>query len=64
MAHHKRKRSKNGRAGCLLCKPWKMNGFAKRRPDAESFSDYRRRASAQREIEQVRRESSHRGITA
>lgn len=26
MAHHKRKRSKNQRAGCLLCKPWKSNG--------------------------------------
>ena len=25
--HHKRKRSKNGRAGCLMCKPHKMNGY-------------------------------------
>ena len=24
--NHKRKRPKNRRAGCLLCKPWKMNG--------------------------------------
>jgi hypothetical protein len=24
--HHKRKRSKNRRAGCLLCKPHKGNG--------------------------------------
>lgn len=23
MAHHKRKRPKHQRAGCLLCKPWK-----------------------------------------
>ena len=29
--HHKRKRSKNARAGCLLCKPNKMNGWAKHR---------------------------------
>lgn len=24
--HHKRKRPKNSRAGCLMCKPWKVNG--------------------------------------
>ena len=29
--HHKRKRSKTARAGCLLCKPNKMNGWAKHR---------------------------------
>jgi hypothetical protein len=26
MAHHKRRRPKNRRAGCLMCKPWKANG--------------------------------------
>ena len=26
MAHHKRRRPKNARAGCLLCKPHKTNG--------------------------------------
>lgn len=26
MAHHKRRRPKNARAGCLLCKPHKANG--------------------------------------
>lgn len=26
MAHHKRRRPKNRRAGCLLCKPHKANG--------------------------------------
>ena len=30
MAHHKRRRPKNRRAGCLHCKPHKANG-AKRR---------------------------------
>jgi hypothetical protein len=25
MAHHKRRRPKNRRAGCLMCKPWKAN---------------------------------------
>ena len=24
--NHKRKRPKNRRSGCLMCKPWKMNG--------------------------------------
>lgn len=26
MAHHKRGRPKNRRAGCLMCKGWKANG--------------------------------------
>ena len=26
MAHHKRGRRKKARAGCLMCKPHKMNG--------------------------------------
>jgi len=26
MAHYKRRRLKNRRAGCLLCRPWKING--------------------------------------
>jgi hypothetical protein len=64
MAHHKRKRPKNRRAGCLLCKPWKMNGFGKGRLDAEKLSDYRRRLDADRETEQVRREPFHIGMTA
>lgn len=29
MAHHKRKRPKNRRAGCLWCKPHKANGAKK-----------------------------------
>jgi hypothetical protein len=43
MANHKRKRPKNRRAGCLLCKPWKANGFGKRsRVDGTPFSAARR----------------------
>jgi len=30
LAHHKRRRPKNRRAGCLMCKPHKMNGVKKR----------------------------------
>ena len=29
--HHKRRRPKNGRSGCLLCKPHKGNGMKGRR---------------------------------
>jgi hypothetical protein len=43
MAHHKRKRAKNRRAGCKLCKPWKANGVRTERPDAEQWGDHRRR---------------------
>ena len=28
--HHKRKRAKSARAGCLLCKPHKANGMCAR----------------------------------
>ncbi len=45
--NHKRKRPKNRRAGCLLCKFWKVNGFGKRkRADGEQFSDHKRRKFA------------------
>ena len=33
MAHHKRKRPKNRRSGCLWCKPFKMNGACPRHLD-------------------------------
>lgn len=42
MAHHKRRRPKNRRAGCLMCKPWKAN-HARRR--------YRQRVSVYRQME-------------
>ena len=29
MAHHRRGRPKDRRAGCLFCKPWKQNGIRK-----------------------------------
>jgi len=44
---HKRKRPRNARAGCKLCKPWKVNGFATERKDGERFSDHRRRKVAE-----------------
>lgn len=30
--NHKRKRPKNARAGCLMCKPHKANGAKNRQP--------------------------------
>ncbi|MEM6780764.1 MAG: hypothetical protein AAF569_02755 [Pseudomonadota bacterium] len=41
--HHKRKRPRNRRGGCKLCKPWKVNGYRTERMDGEKFSDHRRR---------------------
>lgn len=41
--NHKRKRARNARAGCKLCKPWKVNGFRNERQDGEPFSDHKRR---------------------
>lgn len=45
--HHKRKRPKNRRAGCLMCKPWKVNGFATERKEGERWSDHKRRQWAE-----------------
>jgi hypothetical protein len=53
--NHKRKRPKNRRGGCLLCKYWKVNGFATERKDGERFSDHRRRHFADKAIEEIAR---------
>lgn len=29
--HHKRKRPKAARAGCLMCKPWKLQAYSRNR---------------------------------
>ena len=55
VANHKRKRPKNRRAGCLLCKRWKVKGFAIARIDAEQFSDHRRRFFADHSVREARR---------
>ena len=41
--HHKRKRRRNLRAGCKMCKPWKVNGVNKWNKDMARASDRRRR---------------------
>jgi hypothetical protein len=50
--HHKRKRTRNRRAGCKMCKPWKVNGFSTEREDGEKFTDHKRRSFASQEISQ------------
>jgi hypothetical protein len=44
--NHKRGRPRSRRAGCKLCKPWKVNGYRTERRDGEKFSDHRRRKAA------------------
>ena len=50
--HHKRGRSRNRRAGCKLCKPWKVNGFRTERREGEKFSDHRRRRVAALDLQE------------
>lgn len=54
--HHKRRRARNRRAGCKLCKGWKVNGHGKERVDHYSFGDFRGRLVAAEKIQEVRRE--------
>ncbi len=55
MANFKRRRPKNRRAGCLLCKPWKMNGFARtKRTDGERFGSHRARFGAEAALHEFR----------
>ncbi len=51
--HHKRKRPRNRRGGCKLCKPWKVNGWRTERKDGERFSDHRRRHMATDDFEDI-----------
>ena len=55
MAHHRRKRARNQRSGCLMCKPWKANGFRTERKDGERFSDRRRRMIVRCELRDAAR---------
>ena len=46
--HHKRHKPKNCRAGCLLCKPHKANGYSKEK--ASKFSILKKIKKAKEEI--------------
>ena len=52
--NHKRKRTRNRRSGCKLCKPWKVNGFRTERRNGEKFGDHRRRAATEQELREHR----------
>ena len=52
MSNHKRKRPKNRRGGCLLCKPWKMKGYGKERVDAAAFGSVRRKYFAKQDLKE------------
>jgi hypothetical protein len=47
--HHKRGRPKNRRAGCLMCKPHKMNGWGHMRDDL-SHSNQRKELIAREDL--------------
>ncbi len=53
--HHKRKRPKNSRAGCLLCKPHKMNG-AKGSMCFCGFAGWRSQYHADKDLKDARKE--------
>lgn len=50
--HHKRKRPKSTRAGCLLCKPWKRQGTCLH--DRDKASDLRRRIVADEKVREFK----------
>lgn len=52
--NHKRRRPKNRRSGCLMCKPHKMNG-AKGSMCRCGFGGWRQQYHADRDVQEVRR---------
>jgi hypothetical protein len=53
--HHKRGRPKNRRAGCLLCKPHKMNGWGHFNSDF-SNSNLKKEFAAKEDLKTVSQE--------
>jgi hypothetical protein len=49
--NHKRGKPKNGRAGCLMCKPNKMNGWNKAKLGHTGFGKLRNEYLAQKDLE-------------
>jgi hypothetical protein len=47
--HHKRKRPKNARSGCLLCKPHKANGCCAAHKNM-TFGNFRRHFSGAEQL--------------
>lgn len=55
--NHKRGRARNRRAGCELCKPWKVNGVRTECTEGEKWSDHKRRECARMGAERYRDQS-------
>jgi hypothetical protein len=54
--HHKRKRPKSRRAGCLLCKPHKANGCCADHKNMR-FGDRRRYEAGSAQLQTLRRDA-------
>lgn len=52
MAHHKRRRPKNQRAGCLYCKPYKGNGHTE--AERTNGGNLRRLKAAEQQLREER----------
>jgi len=51
--NHKKKKPKNQRAGCLMCKPWKINGMGKESKSNAKPADFRQIEDAKEQIDGV-----------
>ena len=52
--NHKRGRSRNRRAGCKMCKPWKANGHRTEHPDGEAWSSHKRREGLHEDLSNIK----------
>jgi hypothetical protein len=58
--NHKRGKAKNQRAGCLMCKGWKINGFSKNSTEFETMSSHKSRIFADQDIKEFMNEGTGR----
>lgn len=58
--HHKRSKAKNQRAGCLMCKPNKMNGANKLELGHRGFSKLKKDRAA---LDDITRDAIHDSYT-
>lgn len=53
MGHHKRRRPKNRRAGCLMCKMWKANGAKENSPWIATKQSRQIRVTTEEQMEEA-----------
>lgn len=51
--NHKKKKAKNQRSGCLMCKPHKINGQGKERKENNKASDFRRKEGIKEQLNEI-----------